>query len=1041
MADKTVVVRIALRGNEFSQGMARAASDTQKFAADVSRGTQQAASSTMALGAASATAGKAILLGIGGAMVVSAKAAIDFESSMAGVAKTTDLAGNSFDKANTPLAVFGQGIRNLSLRIPLNANELARIAELGGQLGIATPNLIQFTEVIAALGVSTDLSTEQAATGLARIANIMGTSESKFENLGASIVALGNNLATTESEILNFALRIAPVGATVGATEDEVFALAGALTSLGVPAERGGTAIQRLFIDISGAVDSAGESLADFAAVAHMTPEAFAGLFRESPARAFQALVEGLNQIQESGGSAFATLRELDIQEQRTIQVLLAAASGYETVAEAIEIANEAGQDGNALFQEAARRYETTESQIRLVSNAFNDLRIEIGNALLSSGGLAGGLDFLREFFGVVKDNLGTIQAMVVILSGLAALRLASGLGTMASRTMEMARGFRAASAGAQAMSASMRAAQVASLALNTAIFAGIGIISIIATSWAMAAADAAKLRGQVRSLREEMDSGVEVGEAFANILGDEGILTPEIVTLLNDAGVSVSEFAESMLIGGKTAQDMKDDIRDFFTIAPEDMFEPGTGGRQLTEEAKEMQSALSTLDRALGDTEKIASEFRTNIRTDLRNVFFETGLAAEYTEEEMQDLIDRAIELFGIDISTSQFANFLTSRFDLPIEGLHIARRLTEDIANNTGTWMDRLGQTESGPDQIEAFFKGITKTIDGFNEFLNERMEEINDTIFGGFPAWGEYEQVVVESLEEIRAAQAAYVEDIIAGMALERDLRGQVSDDVLGVFEAMDPATKAGLARFRETNRAEFDAWIAEMEGQFQELHEVAAREWLDRLPETAREGFDQMVAEAFAVVDQMDIPAEDAGEAYAQALNEQMALLPARYRDDFFSYIMTSLSHAGGMYDEGVNIGNAFIDGLAGSLSNMAVRLNDVIIAEMGKVKTRMREEAEVESPSKFTFWIGEMMGEGLFGGIEHSLRGDRISKLFRPHMNHILQAANHTTINVPRQPVGDISLAINNPRTKDLSRDLQRSELILTDLIHLVERGF
>ena len=58
------------------------------------------------------------------------EASIEFESAMAGVAKTTDLTTDE-------LTAMGESIKQMSTEIPLAATELAGIAEVAGQLGIA----------------------------------------------------------------------------------------------------------------------------------------------------------------------------------------------------------------------------------------------------------------------------------------------------------------------------------------------------------------------------------------------------------------------------------------------------------------------------------------------------------------------------------------------------------------------------------------------------------------------------------------------------------------------------------------------------------------------------------------------------------------------------------------------------------------------------------------------------------------------------------------------------------------------------------------
>lgn len=73
--------------------------------------------------------------------------------------------------------------------------------------------------------------------------------------MGSTVVALGNNFATTESEIVNFATNIASAGEIAGLTTDQVFAISAAFSSVGIEAEAGGTATQKVLLAINKAVN------------------------------------------------------------------------------------------------------------------------------------------------------------------------------------------------------------------------------------------------------------------------------------------------------------------------------------------------------------------------------------------------------------------------------------------------------------------------------------------------------------------------------------------------------------------------------------------------------------------------------------------------------------------------------------------------------------------------------------------------------------------------------------------------------------------
>ncbi|KPC73385.1 hypothetical protein ADL26_13615, partial [Thermoactinomyces vulgaris] len=137
----------------------------------------------------------------------------------------------------------------------------------------AREDIAQFTETVVAMGVSTDLASEDAAMGMARLMNIMQTAPDQVGNLGSAIVGLGNAGASTESEIMEMALRIAGAGHTVGMTEAEVLAFSSALASVGIEAESGGSSISTAMIKISEAVNEGGDALDTFAEVAGVTAD------------------------------------------------------------------------------------------------------------------------------------------------------------------------------------------------------------------------------------------------------------------------------------------------------------------------------------------------------------------------------------------------------------------------------------------------------------------------------------------------------------------------------------------------------------------------------------------------------------------------------------------------------------------------------------------------------------------------------------------------------------------------------------------------
>jgi hypothetical protein len=150
-------------------------------------------------------------------------ASTEFESALAGVRKTTNFTVEEVSELR-------EQFLQLSTIIPTSAADLAGIAEIAGQLGVAKNNISDFTRIMADLGVSTNLAGQDAAMMFSRFANITQMPQQNFENLGSAIVKLGNETATTESEIGEMALRLASSGQQAGMSEASILGLAAGLS-------------------------------------------------------------------------------------------------------------------------------------------------------------------------------------------------------------------------------------------------------------------------------------------------------------------------------------------------------------------------------------------------------------------------------------------------------------------------------------------------------------------------------------------------------------------------------------------------------------------------------------------------------------------------------------------------------------------------------------------------------------------------------------------------------------------------------------------
>ncbi len=332
-----------------------------------------------AVGKGLTTAGRALtttvttpVLALGATAI---KASLDFESTFTSVRKTVDATEAEFD-------ALAASSKAMSTQIAASTGEINEVMATAGQLGINKNYLADFSRTMIDLGNSTDIVANEAASTLAKFANITNMDQSLFGNLGATLVDLGNKFATTESSIMDMSLRLAAAGHQVGLSEAQILGFAAALSSVGIEAEMGGSAFSKALVKMEVAAVTGGEALEDFARVSGLTAEGFKSLFENDPAAAFQAFITGLSRMDEEGVSAIATLNDIGIAEVRLRDTLLRAVNANELFARTQNVAINAWKENTALTEEAGKRYATTESRLINLKNTALLFAQQLGDDL-----------------------------------------------------------------------------------------------------------------------------------------------------------------------------------------------------------------------------------------------------------------------------------------------------------------------------------------------------------------------------------------------------------------------------------------------------------------------------------------------------------------------------------------------------------------------------------------------------------------------------------------------------------------------------------
>jgi TP901 family phage tail tape measure protein len=539
------------------------------------------------------------------------KAASDYESAFAGVKKTVD------ETATVSYKNLSDGIRQMAKELPASAVEIANVAEVAGQLGIKAEDILTFSRTMIDMGESTNLSAEDAATAIAKIANILGLTSDEYKRFGSSVVDLGNNFATTERDIVEMTNRLAAGGKLAGLTAPEILGLATAMSSVGIEAEAGGTAMTQTLTAIGNAVslttkDSA-DDLALIAKVAGTTSEEFQKAWKEKPAEALQAFIKGLNTAREQGANMDAILMKLGMTGIRQGNMLKSLALSSDKMSAAVARSNKAWKENTALTNEANKRYETTESQLKMFKNQVTDLAIEFGGPLLKAlrDGLKAGkpwIDMLAEmakhFSSMSEEEQRNVLKWAALTAGAGpALTLfGKGIGIVGGLTKGI--GW-----------------------LTKGTGKAVGGMSLMLKTF-----QAFRTTGNLSSAFKLASGGaVALGNATASASTSTGLLTTSMGTLANPLGLIVGGLglttAALVYLGNE-----KDKAR----IKTEEF------GSQLSDTARgELRSFQKTVDKTstavanfgtrAGDAEKVSGAFK--------KLYEEIAAAADKTNKRMEEL------------------------------------------------------------------------------------------------------------------------------------------------------------------------------------------------------------------------------------------------------------------------------------------------------------------------------------------------------------------------------------------------------------------
>lgn len=722
-----------------------------------------------------------------------AQASMDFESAITGVAKTTDL-------TDEELAAMSDSIKALSTEIPATTEEIAAVTEAAGQLGIQKDALLDFTEIMTMLGTATNMTADEAATSLARFANITGMATDNYGRLGSVIVDLGNNFATTESEIVAMGTRLASAGKLAGLTEPEIMALAAAMSSVGIEAEAGGAAMTQTLNAIEKAVAKGGDDLTEFARIAGMSSEEFSSAWKNDAMSALTSFIGGLGKLDEQGESTVLVLEDLGLTGIRQSNMLKALGLAADQMTGAVNTANTAWQQNTALTNEANKRYATAQSRLTMMQNAYNNLKVAIGDAYTPA---------LSEAYGVGTKVLNSITAFIQKNPALvnAITAFAGVIGAVVAALAAYAVAAKIAAAASAILTAAIPGVNVI-MGVTAAVAAITAGIVALATAAANDAVPSVKeLTEAARGMREAMDEAkATYDDTVTSTMAAAGVADTYIGKLeaLEAAGLNtdeqhrqyhntlallcqvVPELADYIdletdtINGGTEAlranteawkqnamqQAYQDQLTELYSQYSAVLIEAEENSIGLTKAQYSLEAAQQKLSDTYAQMDALWADAQKQADAYYDQYGYYTDATAFLSQEyyDLQNSIyDTNNEIWAAEKSIKNYNKAMEEDADAVSEAEAEIALAEEAVKNLTAAMNEGTGASEEAAAQAGEFqsvISGVQEKINALVESYNEAYSAAYESISGQYQLWDEAAKVVATSAGSINSALASQI-----------------------------------------------------------------------------------------------------------------------------------------------------------------------------------------------------------------------------------------------------------------------------------------
>ncbi|MWP61043.1 phage tail tape measure protein [Gilliamella sp. Pas-s25] len=355
-------------------------------------------------------------LTISAPFVKGVKDAMGYEEKMADIRKVVD-----FDTPEQ-FKQMGQDIREMSLRLPMAAKDIASIVAEGGQANIPKDDLLRFAEDAVKMGIAFDTTAEEAGSTMSTWRTALKLTQSEVVELSDKINLLGNSQNAKAKEISDVVTRMGTLAAQSGVSADKLAALSSTIIATGTNTDQAATGIKNFMLTLTSGKAATAKQQKAFQQLGFTSTQIAKGMQKDAQGT-IMSVLESLGKVSADRRAAALTV----LFGKESVAAISPLLNNMELLKKNFDQVGDASQYAGSMQNEYESRSNTTAGKLQSFNNALTDVSLSIGDSLLPSfAELLVGLKPLVVSFGhFIQENPELVKMAAMAVAGLIGLRIA----------------------------------------------------------------------------------------------------------------------------------------------------------------------------------------------------------------------------------------------------------------------------------------------------------------------------------------------------------------------------------------------------------------------------------------------------------------------------------------------------------------------------------------------------------------------------------------------------------------------------------------